>query len=103
MSIASIEGPEGAVIGYVAVKEDITQRKLAEEELRASEERFHRLVESSVPGIVIDRDGVPFVRQSNLCRNIWIWQLERDRRFSVTELVVRSTSGVEPELDRISS
>ena len=59
VSIASIKGPEGAVIGYVAVKEDITQRKLAEEELRASEERFHRLVESSVLGIVIDRDGVP--------------------------------------------
>ena len=39
--------------------QDITKRKLAEEKLRASGERFRNLVEGSLQGIVIQKDFVP--------------------------------------------
>ena len=49
----------GAVDQIVTVSLDITDRKRVEYEVRESEERFRSLVEGSVLGIAIERDGVP--------------------------------------------
>lgn len=43
----------------LAVVKDLTDRRLAEERLRNSEERFRGLVEGSLLGMVIDRHGKP--------------------------------------------
>ena len=44
-SISPIESSEGAITHYVAVKEDITERKHTERLLQESEERFRQIVE----------------------------------------------------------
>ena len=49
---------QGNVIGVLGISTDITERKHAEDELRASEERFRTLAEASFEGIVIHVNGI---------------------------------------------
>ena len=50
---APYRDPEGRIIGVIGVSRDITERKQAEEDLRASEERFAKAFRSSPYPIVI--------------------------------------------------
>ena len=68
-SISPIRGRNGAITHFVAVKEDITDRKRSEEALRLSEQRF-RSMTANIPGVVYQRvlrpDGsifYPFVSE----------------------------------------
>ncbi|WP_445475196.1 PAS domain S-box protein [Methanococcoides methylutens] len=49
---------DGSVLGGVGIIEDITERKMAYDALKASEEKYSSLVESSNDGIVIIQDYV---------------------------------------------
>jgi PAS domain S-box-containing protein len=57
-SISPVKGPSGEIRHFVAVKEDITERKLAEQALNRKDERIRLLLESTAEAIYgIDVEG----------------------------------------------
>ena len=58
-SISPIQGPDGKLIYYLAVKEDITNRREAEVALRKSEDKYRNLIENISDVIYeVDRFGI---------------------------------------------
>ncbi|MGO4391092.1 PAS domain S-box protein [Variovorax sp. M-6] len=51
LNVSPLRDAANAVIGFIAIGSDLTERKLAEEKLR-SNERFMRIVTDNIPGIV---------------------------------------------------
>ncbi|MEO5327122.1 MAG: PAS domain S-box protein [Magnetococcus sp. THC-1_WYH] len=57
--ISTIRDPDGNPTHYLAVKEDITQRKLSDETIRRNELRLRTIMENVVEGIItVDCDGM---------------------------------------------
>lgn len=58
-SISPVVNSEGKIINFIAVKEDITELKKAEEALRESEMKLRRMIEQSPDGIMLtDENGI---------------------------------------------
>ena len=69
--LLTTKAPLGSFAGceqVVTVSVDITERKQIEREIRESEERFRSLIEGSVLGIIIERDGVPIFANRTFAR-----------------------------------
>lgn len=65
-TITPLKNKEGEITHLVATGRNITERKLTEEVLKASEEKYSTLVERSNDGIVIIQDGLlKFVNQKS--------------------------------------
>jgi putative two-component system response regulator len=59
LSIAPIAGDDGEFVGAVGIYRDLSPQRGAEEALRASERRYHLVVEALSEGVVMqDRDGI---------------------------------------------
>lgn len=58
LSVAPISGDDGEFVGAVGIYRDLSAQRGAEEALRASERRYHLVVEALNEGVVMqDRDG----------------------------------------------
>ena len=69
MTIAPVRSDNGAVTHFIAIKQDVTARNHAREELRRSEERFRRLVEHSSDGkLLVDRNARIHYATESACR-----------------------------------
>lgn len=63
-----IRNSKGEVVQIVALNEDVTHQRLAEEALRESEERYRRLIELFPDGVVIHcREQVEFINPAGAC------------------------------------
>ena len=55
-----VKGENGEVSGIIGVATDVTEQHQAQRELRESEERFKRLAEESIEGLIFSEDGKIF-------------------------------------------
>jgi PAS domain S-box-containing protein/putative nucleotidyltransferase with HDIG domain len=75
-AISGIRDSDGRLVGFQGACRNITDRKEAEELLRASEERFRGLVETT---------------------SDWVWEIDRNSRYTYVNPRVRDILGREPE------
>lgn len=67
LSITALRNKEGAVTGYVAMVQDLTNKKKAEHALKTSEERLHRVLEHA--------DCLVWEAKVELSEQDWNWQM----------------------------
>lgn len=58
VTISAMRDDSGEVVAFVGVERDITEKKMAEEQLKESEERYRILVENSPEPIVVFQDHI---------------------------------------------
>ena len=67
-SISAILDTKGKIINYLKVAEDITERKKAEDELKESEEKYRKLIETTSEGFwIINTEGKTIGVNQSLC------------------------------------
>ncbi len=82
ITIAPIKDAHGMTTHYVAIEEDITERKLAEEALRDSEARFRQLVEHAADALfLIDPHGRIVSVNAQACASLGYTREELSRMF----------------------
>jgi PAS domain S-box-containing protein len=91
--IDRIAAPSGELLGFAKVTRDLTERKLAEEELRRSEERFRFLLQSVTDYAIYMLDPDGFVTS-------WNAGAERFKGYSAGEIIGQHFSRFYGEEDR---
>jgi PAS domain S-box-containing protein len=75
-TITPVREAGGEISHFIGIKQDITQRKRAEEALRASEEKFRNLVEKT---------------------SDWVWEIDERNRYTYVSPRIREILGYAPE------
>ena len=89
-AISGLQGDDGQITHYVAVKEDITERKRAEQELARESQRSTLLLRNASDGVhILDRDGnalevsdsfcdmLGYAREELIGANVALWDAQR--------------------------
>jgi PAS domain S-box-containing protein len=91
--IDPIHDPDGNLVGFAKVTRDLTERRAAEEELRASEERFRLLIQSVTDYAIYMLDPEGRV-------NSWNTGAERFKGYTADEIIGEHFSRFYTEEDR---
>ena len=109
MTITPVRGDSGEVVRFVAIKQDITERKRAEDTLREAEERLRRAVGAGNVGLWDWKIGTNEIVYSAECKlqlgyaedeisneySEWVDRLHPDDRESASQAVERSLANPE--------
>lgn len=115
MSVSLVRDKDGSPLFYISQIQNISARKLAEEKLRESEGRYHRLVEESPDGVIILKDekcmfinstGIEMLglqhKESIIGRSIYDFMLFQDHeRFKKRNLHIHSVGPFEKKFIRM--
>lgn len=95
--VSFMRDEKGTLIGLLGVTRDISQRKLMQDALRLSEQKYRNLVEASPDGVLsVDGEGIIIDGNPGLCR---LLGYERDalRGLEVRQFMVPRDLAAEPE------
>ncbi len=85
-SISPIMSRDGSITHYIAVKEDITERKLLEESMRKSEERFRGYFENSQVGMAVTSPTKGWIEVNEQLQKMLGYSLDELRQKTWEEL-----------------
>ncbi|MCP5364000.1 MAG: EAL domain-containing protein [Hyphomicrobiales bacterium] len=69
-TISPVQAENGTITHYIGIENDKSAEKMVEENLRASEDRYRSLIETSALGVLIDISGKPVFANST-CASIF--------------------------------
>ena len=88
MTITPVRDPLGVVSHFIAIKEDITGRKRAEEEMRASEERYRELFENASDIVYTTGLDTRLTSLNRVGQSILGYSVEEATQLDLRQLVV---------------
>jgi PAS domain S-box-containing protein len=103
LAASAVQDVDGAPVGRI-VMSDITERKLAEDELRESEERFRKLFKGhSAIKLVIDSETGSIIDANEASAQFYGWPVEELKQMRIQQISLRSPEEVKADMKKVVS
>lgn len=97
----AIKDSEGKTIKTIGVNQDITARKLAEEKLQESENRYRKIFEEhSAAKILIDHSTRQIIDANSAATNFYGWTRDELKNKTIADISVSSKSGMDKTFNK---